>query len=95
MPARPSLTGSGALAHPSAYGFSIVKSTLQPKLSNLFDDAADNLRARIVAIYAILFGFNIAAWLWADIAFHHYRFCWGRRFSRTALGCAMPSMPTT
>jgi high-affinity nickel-transport protein len=72
MPARPSLTGSDALAHPSAYGFSIVRSTLQPKLNHLFDDAADNLRARIVAIYAILFAFNIAAWLWASIAFHRY-----------------------
>jgi high-affinity nickel-transport protein len=72
MPARPSLTGSGALAHPSAYGFSIVTSTPQPTLSNLFDDAAHNLRGRIVAIYAILFAFNIGAWLWASIAFHHY-----------------------
>jgi high-affinity nickel-transport protein len=72
MPAPPSPTGSGELAHPSAYGFSIVKSTRQPKLNNLFDDAADNLRGRIVAIYAILFAFNIAAWLWASIAFHRY-----------------------
>jgi high-affinity nickel-transport protein len=72
MPAPPSPTGSGALAHTSAYGFSIVKSTLQPKLNNLFDDAADNLRGKIVAIYAILFAFNIAAWLWASIAFHRY-----------------------
>jgi high-affinity nickel-transport protein len=72
MPARPSLTGSDALAHPSAYGFSIVRSPLQPKLNNLFDDTADNLRGRIIAIYAILFAFNIGAWLWAGIAFHHY-----------------------
>jgi nickel/cobalt transporter (NiCoT) family protein len=72
MPAPPSTTGSGELAHPSAYGFSIVKSTLHPKLNNLFDDAADNLRGKIVAIYAILFAFNIAAWLWASIAFHRY-----------------------
>jgi high-affinity nickel-transport protein len=72
MPAPPSPTGSGELAHPSAYGFSIVKSTRQPKLNNLFDDGADNLRGRIVAIYAILFAFNITAWLWASIAFHRY-----------------------
>jgi high-affinity nickel-transport protein len=49
-----------------------VKSTLQPKLNNLFNDAADNLSGRIVAIYAILFAFNIAAWLWASITFHRY-----------------------
>jgi nickel/cobalt transporter (NiCoT) family protein len=72
MPAPPSPTGSGELAHPSAYGFSIVKSTRQPKLNNLFDDGADNLRGRIVAMYAILFAFNITAWLWASIAFHRY-----------------------
>jgi nickel/cobalt transporter (NiCoT) family protein len=43
-----------------------------PKLSTLFNDAAANLRGRIVAIYGVLFVFNIAAWLWAGIAFHHY-----------------------
>jgi len=72
MPAPPLPTGSDALAHPRAYGFSIVRSPLQPKLNNLFDDTADNLRGRIVAIYAILFAFNIGAWLWASIAFHRY-----------------------
>jgi nickel/cobalt transporter (NiCoT) family protein len=45
---------------------------MRPKVSTLFDDAADNLRARILAIYAILFVFNIGAWVWASIAFHHY-----------------------
>src|SRR5580693_8848149 len=86
MPARPSLTGSDALAHPSAYGFSIVRSTLQPKLNHLFDDAADNLRARIVAIYAILFAFNIAAWLWASIAFHRYPVLLGTAFLAYSFG---------
>jgi len=38
----------------------------------LFNDAADNLRGRIVAIYAILFAFNLGAWLWASVAFHRY-----------------------
>jgi high-affinity nickel-transport protein len=38
----------------------------------LFNDAADNLRARIIGIYAILFGFNLGAWLWAGVAFHRY-----------------------
>jgi high-affinity nickel-transport protein len=41
-------------------------------LTTLFDDAADNLRPRIAGIYAILLVFNIGAWLWATIAFHHY-----------------------
>jgi nickel/cobalt transporter (NiCoT) family protein len=41
-------------------------------LTTLFDDAANNLRPRIAGIYAILFAFNIGAWLWASVAFHHY-----------------------
>jgi high-affinity nickel-transport protein len=41
-------------------------------LRTLFDDAAENLRPRIAGIYAILLTFNIGAWLWATIAFHHY-----------------------
>jgi high-affinity nickel-transport protein len=49
-----------------------VNSTGQPKLTALFNDAADNLRNRIIAIYGILLAFNVAAWLWALIAFHRY-----------------------
>jgi high-affinity nickel-transport protein len=45
---------------------------VRPKLSTLFNDAADNLCGRIVAIYVILLAFNIGAWLWAGIAFHGY-----------------------
>jgi high-affinity nickel-transport protein len=41
-------------------------------LTTLFNDAAGNLRNRIASIYAILLAFNIGAWLWASIAFHHY-----------------------
>ena len=43
-----------------------------PSLTTLFNDAAENLRGRIVVIYAILFAFNIGAWIWASLAFHHY-----------------------
>jgi high-affinity nickel-transport protein len=45
---------------------------VRPKLTNLFNDAADNLRGRIVAMYGILFAFNVGAWIWAGIAFHRY-----------------------
>ena len=45
---------------------------MQPNLTNLFDDGADNLRSRIIAMYGILFAFNIGAWIWATIAFRHY-----------------------
>ena len=41
-------------------------------LTTLFNDAPGNLRHRIAGIYAILFAFNIGAWLWATIAFHRF-----------------------
>src|SRR6202050_2313589 len=47
-------------------------SPVQPRLGNLFNDAADHLRSRILALYAILCAFNAGAWLWAAVAFHHY-----------------------
>lgn len=49
-----------------------MTSTATPKLTSLFNDGADHLRGRIVAIYGILFAFNIVVWIWAGIAFHHY-----------------------
>ena len=45
---------------------------MKPRLNTLFNDGADNLRARAVAIYGILVAFNLGAWLWAGVAFHHY-----------------------
>jgi nickel/cobalt transporter (NiCoT) family protein len=53
-------------------GSANVRSTERPKLATLFNDAADHLQGRIVAIYAILFAFNVGAWLWAGVAFHRY-----------------------
>src|SRR6201986_293877 len=41
-------------------------------LKGLFNDAADDLRGRIIGIYCILLAMNVAAWLWAVIAFRHY-----------------------
>src|SRR6204780_5416301 len=45
---------------------------MRNRLITLFDDGADNLRGRVIAIYGILFAFNVGAWLWAILAFHHY-----------------------
>ncbi len=44
----------------------------RPLLRSLFDDAPGNLRGKVLGIYAILFAFNAAAWLWAAIAFRHF-----------------------
>jgi high-affinity nickel-transport protein len=38
-------------------------------IRTLFNDGADNLRGRIIAIYTILIPANVLAWLWALIAF--------------------------
>jgi len=44
----------------------------RPTLKAIFDDDADDLRSRVIAIYGILVTFNVGAWLWAGIAFHRY-----------------------
>ncbi len=41
-------------------------------LRRLFDDAPANVRSKAAGIYAILLAFNVAGWLWAALAFHHY-----------------------
>jgi high-affinity nickel-transport protein len=38
-------------------------------LMQLFDDGADNLRGRTIAIYSILIPVNLLTWLWALLAF--------------------------
>jgi nickel/cobalt transporter (NiCoT) family protein len=38
----------------------------------LLSDEAGNTRARVIGIYVLLLVFNLAAWLWAIIAFHPY-----------------------
>jgi nickel/cobalt transporter (NiCoT) family protein len=44
----------------------------RPRLRSLFDDAAGNLRGKVIGIYGLLFVFNAGAWLWAAIAFRHF-----------------------
>jgi nickel/cobalt transporter (NiCoT) family protein len=50
----------------------MAKARSQPKLSVLFNDAADNLHGRIIGVYGILLAFNCGAWIWAGVAFHRY-----------------------
>ena len=44
----------------------------QPTLRSLLNDGADNLRGRILAVYAILLAFNLGAWCWAAVVFHRF-----------------------
>jgi len=41
-------------------------------ISGLFSDESSNLRGKVIGIYVLLIGANIAAWLWALAAFHDY-----------------------
>ena len=41
-------------------------------IAKLFDDGADNLRQRTLALFAIVIPANILAWLWAVIAFQDH-----------------------
>jgi high-affinity nickel-transport protein len=41
-------------------------------LSDLFDDKRENVRGKMIGVYALLFAFNIAAWVWALVAFHDF-----------------------
>ncbi len=44
------------------------------------------LRGRIIALYALLIGFNAGAWLWALVAFHQYPVLLGTAFLAYAFG---------
>lgn len=63
-----------------------MRSAVRPKLTNLFDDGADHLRSRVIAIYGILFAFNLGAWIWAGIAFRHYPVLLGTAFLAYSFG---------
>src|ERR1700723_4354473 len=41
-------------------------------VANLFNDKQENIRGKVIAVYALLLVFNAAAWLWAIVAFHNY-----------------------
>ncbi len=41
-------------------------------LRRLFSDDAADVRGRVIGIYTLLVGFNLAAWAWALSAFHAY-----------------------
>ncbi len=41
-------------------------------LQRVMDDGCTDVRGKVVAIYAVLVGANLAAWVWALVAFQHY-----------------------
>jgi high-affinity nickel-transport protein len=41
-------------------------------LSGLFNDRSENVRGKVVSIYVLLAAANVAAWIWAFVAFHDF-----------------------
>jgi high-affinity nickel-transport protein len=55
-------------------------------LRNLAVDRPGNTRARVVALYAFLIAFNLAAWCWAFVAFHRFPVLLGTAFLAYSFG---------
>jgi len=55
-------------------------------LRALLRDETGNTRTRILAIYALLLVFNVGAWLWALVAFHHFPVLLGTAFLAYSFG---------
>jgi high-affinity nickel-transport protein len=55
-------------------------------LRTLFNDEPGSTKAKIVAIYALLLGFNLAAWGWALAAFHRFPVLLGTAFLAYSFG---------
>jgi high-affinity nickel-transport protein len=52
----------------------------------LLNDEPGNTKGKIVAIYSLLLVFNVAAWLWALVAFHRYPVLLGTAFLAYSFG---------
>jgi high-affinity nickel-transporter, HoxN/HupN/NixA family len=55
-------------------------------MRSLFNDAASNIKRKVVGIYGLLLVFNVAAWLWAFVAFRHYPLLLGTAFLAYSFG---------
>jgi len=53
---------------------------------SLFNDAASNVTRKVAGIYGMLLVFNVAAWLWAFVAFRHYPLLLGTAFLAYSFG---------
>jgi high-affinity nickel-transport protein len=55
-------------------------------MRSLFNDAAGNIRGKVIVIYAILLAFNLTAWLWSLVAFRHFPLLLGTAFLAYSFG---------
>ena len=55
-------------------------------LRRIFSDSGDNLRGKVLALYVLLIGANIAVWCWAVIAFRDHPLLMGTAFLAYSFG---------
>jgi high-affinity nickel-transport protein len=55
-------------------------------LRSLLSDEAGNIRAKVIGMYGILLVFNLAAWIWALLAFHRFPVLLGTAFLAYSFG---------
>jgi high-affinity nickel-transport protein len=55
-------------------------------MRSLFNDAATNIHGKVAGIYGVLLLFNLAAWLWAFVAFRHFPVLLGTAFLAYSFG---------
>ncbi len=55
-------------------------------MHDLFSDAGTNVKRSVVGIYVVLAAFNVAAWLWAIVAFRHFPVLLGTAFLAYSFG---------
>ena len=55
-------------------------------LRSLFNDKPGSTKGKIIALYSLLVGFNVAAWSWAFFAFHQFPVLLGTAFLAYSFG---------
>jgi high-affinity nickel-transport protein len=55
-------------------------------LTTLVNDEQGSVEAKVIALYALLLGFNLAAWCWAFAAFHRFPVLLGTAFLAYSFG---------
>jgi high-affinity nickel-transport protein len=56
------------------------------RLSALFNDSGENVRGKIVGVYVLLIAANVAAWVWALVAFRDFPLLLGTAFLAYSFG---------
>jgi len=59
---------------------------MPPTMRTLLNDEPGSTKAKIVALYAFLLAFNLAAWCWAFVAFHRFPVLLGTAFLAYSFG---------